>query len=201
MDHLSPDYAFAAEILVASAAICFGVVAAKLRYPSDEAQIRRGDCPECKARKSLRTTPISDHSVMFTCGDCASQWLVESLDEKMVVHGPASKPVLPPLRMTYDERSSSVVFETDVGIAAFDLLQIGISHRRAFLECHTPRQKLNFLYRTGIAPAKVDIAPNQVLYIQQAECTPYQWFAASAGVDIYYLMPRSAINFNGEKED
>lgn len=199
MDHLLPEYTTAATIFVTSAAICFGVAAAKLRFPSVQTQLRRGDCPECKARKSLRTTPINAHSLMFTCGECVSQWLVENPDDEIVVFGPSSQPVLPALQMIAHD-NGYLEFRTDVGIALFYVPDLPEQHRDDFFQRTTPRNMIRWLFSIGFEPKSVDLIPAQRLQAVVAECTPYQWFAASAGVDIYHLMPGNAANLHGTTE-
>lgn len=202
MDHfnsLPVEYRIAAELFIGLAAICFGVVAAKLRFPSAEAMVRRGDCPECKSRKSLRVTPCSRSSAILTCGKCVSQWLIENTDGASIVHGPGAEPILPPLRMTLHD-NGTVQFETDVGIAIFDLRELDVSQRWGIQSHDTPRSKLNYLFRTGVGPIKLDLTPKQAEIAKGNDTTQYVWFAASAGLDIYYLMPKSATELNTTTE-
>lgn len=204
MDHfnnLDTGYQLAAWFFVGSAAISFGIACAKLRNPSTEAVVARGDCPACKARKSLRVTPLNRSSAILTCGECVAQWLIDNQDGEQIVFGPASQPVMPTLKMTHHPILGNFLFETDVGLAVFNLESMEFSARRAFLSCSTPRHKLNFLYRSGIAPDRLDLTPKQAELAQQNDVTPYNWFAASAGLDIYWLMPGWTKDLHGTTEN
>jgi hypothetical protein len=203
MDHfndLLSGYPLAAWFFVGFAAICFGIALAKTLNPSNDDMIRRGDCPACKSRKSLRTTPYSRSSAILTCGDCVAQWLIENTDGEQIVFGPATEPVMPPLRMTvYPD--GRVKFETEVGIAIYDVRKFNTSTRWTLQSCETPRHKLNYLYRSGTAPVWVELAPKQAEMADENEVTHYMWFAASAGVDIYHLMPGWTNGLHGTRED
>lgn len=203
MDHftnLPVEYQIAAWFFVGIAAICFGIALAKTLNPTNDDMIRRGDCPACKSRKSLRVTPFDRSSAIFTCSVCVAQWLIENTDGEQIIFGPANQPVMPSLRMTYHPSLGNVVFETDVGMAIFSLEKFDARHLWGLQAGGTPRHKLSYLYRQGIIPDRLDLAPRQAELAKQMGVTSYNWFAASAGLDIYYLMPGRTPELHGTTE-
>lgn len=200
-DNLDTGYQLAAWFFVGLAAICFGITYAKLRNPSTETMVARGDCPACKSRKSLRVTPFSRSSAILTCGVCVAQWLIENADGEQIVFGPAHQPVMPSLKMTYHPILGNVMFETDVGMAVFSLEKFDTRHLWGLQACDTPRHKLSYLYRQGIAPSRLDLTPAQAEIADEQGVSRYMWFAASAGLDIYRLMPDRTPDLHGTAEN
>lgn len=151
--HISTTLAYA---LVGIAAIVFGVWLARRTARDAGWFLRRGTCPGCKARKSLRENPVSATSLLFDCAACAEVWLVETPGGQPIITQPEPpKKAIPSLSMYWNRAKPCLTFSTKDGSVEYDFARIPT---RLVQNGATPREAISQLDREGIVPSREEYA-------------------------------------------